>query len=302
MRIVVTGGTGFVGRELLPNLQGRNHGLVVASRDPEAARTRLSPGMSTCPLSGEGMQTALRGSGAVIHLAGEPIVEGRWTEEKKRSIRSSRVDVTKRLVADLGAVPQLERPRVLVAGSAVGWYGETGEETRAEGAPAASDFLAGVCEEWEAAARGAEALGLRVVLLRTGIVLSPDGGALAAIERPVRAFVGAPLGPGRNWMSWIHRTDLVALIGFALELPSVRGPLNGVAPEPARQADVVRGVARRLHRPCWPGVPRPLVRLLFGEKADILLMSQRVEPRVASEHAFAWRHPNLDAALDDIYG
>jgi uncharacterized protein (TIGR01777 family) len=301
MRIIVTGGTGFIGHALLPNLLGRNHGLVVASRDPEAARSRVPKGVATCPLSGDGLRQALRGSGAVIHLAGDPVVEGRWTQEKKRRIRSSRVDVTRALVEDLAAVPQAERPGILVSGSAVGWYGETGEDARAEGAPASRDFLGSVCEEWEAAARGAESLGLRVVLLRTGIVLGPGGGALEPIERAVRAFAGAPLGPGRNFVSWIHRDDLVAMIGFALEKSSVRGPLNGVAPEAARQREIVCGVARRLHRPCWPGIPRPLVRLIFGEKADAMLMSQRVEPRVARDQAFAWRFPTLAQALDDLY-
>lgn len=301
MRIIVTGGTGFIGRALLPNLQGRNHGVVVASRDPEAARGRLPAGVTTCPLAGEGLQAMLSGAGAIVHLAGEPVAQGRWTEEKKRRIRESRVDVTRQLVADIAAIPVDERPGVLVSGSAVGWYGETGDEPRAEGAPPATDFLGVTCRDWEEAALGAQGLGLRVVLLRTGVVLGKGGGALAQLEKPIRAFVGAPLGNGRNWFSWIHLEDLVAMIGFALEKNSIRGPINGVAPEKVRQRDVLKALASRLGRPCWPGIPAPLVRLIFGEKADILLMSQLIEPRVAKEHDFAWRFPTLKAAMDDLH-
>lgn len=300
MRIVVTGGTGFIGRALIPNLQGRNHGIVVASRDPEAAKARLAPGTATCPLSGDGLRAALRGSGAVVNLAGEPVAEGRWTAEKKARIRSSRVDATMRLVEDLASLPPGERPSVLISGSAVGWYGETGEDERDESAPAAGDFLARTCRDWEDAARGAERLGMRVVLLRTGVVLGRGGGALAALETPFRMFVGAPLGNGANWFPWVHLDDLVAMIGFALERPDVRGPINGVAPECARQVQVCRELARRLHRPCWPGVPRPLVRLLFGEKSAVLLASQRIVPRVALDKSFAFRFRTIDAAMADL--
>lgn len=301
MRIIVTGGTGFIGRALIPNLQGRNHGVVVASRDPEAARARLPVGVTACPLQGEGLQAVLRGAGAIVHLAGEPVAEGRWTPEKKRRIRESRVDVTRRLVEDLAALPASERPGVLVSGSATGWYGETGEEPRDETAAAADDFLGTTCRDWEAAARGAEALGVRVVLLRTGVVLGRGGGALPQLEQPIRMFVGAPLGNGINWFPWIHLEDLVAMIGFALERSEIRGPINGVAPGALRQRELMRALARRLRRPCWPGIPSPLVRLIFGEKADILLMSQRIEPRVAERHAFAWRYPTIESALDELH-
>ena len=303
MRIVVTGGTGFVGQGLVPNLQGRNHGIVVASRDPDGARARLPPGVATCGLSGESLQQSLRGAGAVVNLAGDPIAQGRWDDEKKLRIRSSRVEVTQRLVEEIAAVPAQERPRVLVSASAVGWYGDTGDEARDESAAAGADFLAQVCRDWERAALQAEPHGVRVVVLRLGLVLARGGGVLEALERPFRMFAGAPLGPGTNWQSWIHRGDLASLVGFALERDLLRGAVNAVTPEPVRHLTLCRALARRLHRPCWPGIPRPIVRLLFGEeKARTLLMSQRVVPRVAQSQGFAWRLPSLDAALAEEYG
>ena len=301
MRIIVTGGTGLLGRRLLPALMGRNHGVVVASRDPERARRTLPAGVAACPLSGPGLLEALAGSGAVFNLAGEPVVEGRWSPEKKERIRDSRAGRTRALVAEIASLPPAQRPRVLVSASATGWYGETGEDTRDETAPPAADFLGVTCSEWEVAAREAQALGMRVVLARMGVVLAREGGALATLERVFRAFVGAPLGNGVNWMSWIHIEDAVEMLAFALEVDSVRGPMNVVAPEPVRQLALCRALARKLHRPCWPGVPRPLVRLLFGEKADVLLSSQRIVPRVAREGRFAFRHPTLDQALADLY-
>lgn len=300
MRIVITGGTGLVGSKLIPNLQGRNHGVVVVTRDPEAARARLPHGTATFALDAP-LREALHGSGAVIHLAGEPIVQGRWTPAKKERIRASRVDATRRLVTEIAAVPKAERPGVLVAASAIGWYGDAGEQEMDETAPPGADFLAGVCRDWEAAALAARDLGVRVAVLRFGIVLAREGGALRELDRVFRMFVGAPLGPGANWMSWIHHEDLTAMIGFALEREDIRGPVNAVSPEPVRQVQLCRALARRLRRPCWPGVPRPIVRLLFGEKADVLLGSQRVLPRVAQSHAFAYRHPTIAGALADLY-
>lgn len=301
MRIVVMGGTGFVGRRVVGILGARNHGVVVASRDPDAARARLPPGVATCGMDGDSLLSALAGAGAVVNLAGEPVITGWWTAERKRGIRESRVDGTRRLVAAMASLAAHERPRVLVSGSAIGWYGDTGEDARDESASQGSDFLARTCIDWEAAAREAEAHGIRVVLVRTGIVLDRGGGALAQMEPAFRGFVGAPLGPGANWMSWIHRDDLALLIAFACESERLKGPVNAVAPEPARQITLCRGIARRLRRPCWPGVPRPLVRLLFGERAGILLGSQRIMPKAALDAGFAYRFGTLEGALDDLY-
>ena len=300
MRVVVIGATGFVGRALLAELARRGHAAVAASRDPARAAREL--GVATCASEGEGLVAALAAADAVVNLAGDPIFEGRWTDEKKRRIRDSRVGATRSLVESLASVDAARRPRVLVNTSAIGWYGETGESTVDETSRApGGDFLARVCVDWEIAARHAEPLGVRVVLPRFGIVLDRGGGALKPLEMAFKSFVGAPLGPGANWVSWIHRDDLATLLADMVEQERHVGPVNAVTAEPVRQIELCRALARVLRRPCWPGVPRPIVRVVFGEKGEAMMASSRVAPALLERLGWRPRHATVSAALADIY-
>ena len=293
MKTLITGGTGLLGRTLLEGLLAP----VVLSRDPDRARRTLGPVTvhRWDPETGPAPTAALRGVEAVFNLAGDPVVQGRWTTEKKRRIRDSRVIGTRNLVAALAAAQS--RPRVLVSASAVGYYGDQGDRECDEDSPRGGGFLAEVCAEWEREALAAEELGVRVVLARIGIVLAPGGGALQRMVAPFRLGAGGPLGSGRQWMPWVHVDDVIGLLRHAARNTSVRGALNVVAPAPARNADFTRALARQLHRPALLFVPRAALRLAFGEMSDVLLASQRVAPRQAERSGYVFRYPELRGAL-----
>jgi uncharacterized protein (TIGR01777 family) len=237
----------------------------------------------------------LRDAEAVIHLAGEPVAQ-RWTAEAKRRIRESRIEGTRNLVQAMAKLPRA--PQALICASAVGYYGSRGDETLTEQSAPGAGFLPEVCTAWESAAAGAEPLGIRVVSLRTGVVLARHGGALARMLPPFRMGVGGRLGSGRQWMSWIHLEDLCEMYCFAAEQP-VRGALNGVAPQPVTNADFTRVLGSVLHRPAVFPVPPIALRLLFGEMSEVLLASQRILPKAAGEAGFRFRFSQLDAALAD---
>lgn len=297
MRVFVTGATGLVGRAVCAALAGAGHEVDALSRSPEARRS-LPPGARVVvgdPAVAGPWQDELARADACVHLAGEPVAEGRWDAEKKRRIRASRVDST-RNVAD---VVRARGPSVLVSGSAVGLYGERGDEVLDERSPPGEGFLADVCRAWEEAARPAEARA-RVILLRTGIVLARDGGALPRIVRPFRLFAGGPLGDGSFWQPWIHLADEVGLVRLALEDGRVRGPLVAAAPEPVRNADLARAIGRVLHRPSLVPAPALAIRLVAGEVADVLLASQRAVPRKALELGYRFRFPEIEGALRDL--
>ena len=293
MRIAITGASGLIGRRLLKNLAAAGHSLHVLSRH---AGTNLPPGvrLSVWDASrGEPPADSLQDVDAVVHLAGEPVAQ-RWNAHARQAIRQSRVTGTRNLVQALAKLPK--KPEVLVCASAVGYYGSRGDEILNESSSPGADYLAQICVDWEQEAQAAEASGIRVVRVRTGLVLDARGGALPRMLPPFRMGVGGKLGSGKHWMSWIHLEDLAALFQFALANP-VSGPLNGVAPNPVINADFTRALAASVHRPAIFPVPAFALRLLFGEMSEILLSSQRALPQAAEAAGFRFRYPELAPAL-----
>ena len=300
MRVLIVGGSGLIGSALAESLVKDSHEAVVLSRSP--AKQQLSRGVRAVAWDGRTLgpwvEELSRAEG-VVNLAGESIF-GRWTAAKKARIRANRVE-TSRLVAEAFAAVK-RRPLVLVQGSAVGCYGDTGETVIDESASPGSDFLADVCREWEAASAAVEALGVRRPIVRTSIVLSRRGGALKPLALGFRAFLGGPLGDGRQWMPWIHEADEVGAIRFLLESPAATGPFNLVAPEAARNADVARAIGKVLRRPSWLPAPKVGVRLLLGELGETMLAGQHVVPARLQSLGFRFRFPTLAAALADLLG
>jgi hypothetical protein len=297
MRILVTGATGFVGRRLVEEFHRQGHTLVALSRNPEAAKRSL-PALDEAhrwnPLRELTPADAFRGVEAVVHLAGETVT-GRWTEEKKQSIRDSRVLGTANLVK---AMVRLEtKPQVMVSASAIGYYGDRGEEELTEDSGPGNDFLAEVCQEWEKEAGKVEWGGVRSARVRVGIVLGAGGGALGAMLLPFKLGAGGPLGSGRQWWSWVHRDDLVALILHLIEHADFSGAVNGTAPAPARQKDFAKVLGRVLWRPAFLPAPAFALKMVLGGFSTELLSSKRVLPTAAPALGFRFRYPQLEGAL-----
>jgi uncharacterized protein (TIGR01777 family) len=305
MHVAVTGGTGLIGRRLVVRLREEGHTVRLLSRHRAGPVQGLSTGDSqafwdagTPPAPG-----LLEGCEAVVHLAGEPVAQ-RWTRGVKERIRASRVEGTAGLVR---AAREAGGVRHFVSASAVGFYGEAGSRPLTEASPPGDDFLARVCVEWEAAAREAEGAGARVVLLRLGVVLHPEGGALQRVLPLFRAGLGGPVAGGGQWMSWVHREDAVALTLRALREEGergagapLRGPVNVTAPHPVTNADFTRALGQALHRPAALPVPALAVRLALGEAAAAVLASQRALPAVAQEAGHRFLFPTLPEALADV--
>lgn len=304
MNVVVTGGTGFVGRRLVEDLVRSGHGVTVLARDPDRAAPRLPAKCRTVRWDARNDvdPQVLRGADAVVHLAGEGVLDARWTSTRKAQILESRTRSAQSLVAAMGRLKKAERPRVFVSASAIGWYGDRGDERLDESSPAGTGFLAEVCRAWEEALLPARPLGVRTVSVRIGIVLGRGGGALDAMLLPFRLGLGGRLASGKQWMSWIHIDDLVSLIRRAIEDERISGPLNGVAPRPARNAAFTAALASVLGRPALFPVPAAALQLVLGEMGSVLLHSQRVRPRVAQELGFFFRFPTLRKALADLCG
>jgi len=298
MRTLVTGATGLIGRALLERLES----AVVLTRRPARAE-HCDPKVEVhawSPEAGSPPVGALGGVDVVFNLAGEPVAEGRWTAEKKRRIRDSRVLGTRNLVAGLAALEK--RPRVLVSASAVGYYGDRGEEEIVESSPVGRGFLAEVCADWEREALAAEALGIRVVCVRMGIVLATGGGALARMLTAFRLGAGGKLGDGRQWMPWIHLDDVVGILLHASRDGRIRGAMHAVGPRPVTNADFTRALGQVVHRPAFLAVPKIALRLAFGEMGQILTDSQRVLPTVAEQTGYAFKYPDLGDALKAVLG
>lgn len=288
MRVVVTGGTGFIGGALCRALRVAGHAVTIVGRKPGY--------VPVLTVTWDRAAEVVREADAIVNLAGEPIAGGRWTAARRREIVDSRVLATRALVDAMTA--SAARPKTLVSASAIGYYGSRGDEAIDEAAPGGAGFLADVCTAWEAEARRAEPLGVRVVRLRIGIVLAPDGGALARMLVPFRAGLGGPLGSGRQVMSWIHRDDLVAMILAALGSDAWHGAVNGTTPSPVTNREFAQTLGRVLGRPAVLPAPGFALRLVLGEMADVLLTGQRVLPAVAEAQGFSWRHPTLSGALE----
>lgn len=304
MKILVTGATGFVGRPLVRRLLAAGHEVEAFSRDSEHAASVLP---ARCRVDGwnprAGVSLAhLEPLDAVIHLAGEGIADARWSDGRKQALYRSRIDTTRALVKAMAELPAARRPKTFVCASATGYYGDRGDEELDERSAVGSGFLADICRDWEKEAFAAEAHGIRTVAVRTGVVLDRDGGALDKMLPPFRLGVGGRIGSGKQWMSWIHLDDLVELFRFAIDNPQVRGPLNGVAPNPVTNAQLTAALARVLGRSALFPVPAFALKVAFGEMSTVLLGSQRVRPAVAERLGFKFEFADIAAALAEICG
>ena len=298
MKILVTGSTGLVGSALIPALEAKGRQIArLVRKAPKNKETEIFWDPEKGALNAE----ELEGIDAAVHLAGENLAEGRWDEEKKRRIRESRVKGT-RLLSE--ALAKLKRkPQVLVSASAVGFYGNRGDEILSEQSASGSDFVAEVCREWELATQPAAQAGVRVVNLRFGVIFSAKGGALKKMLLPFKLGVGGKLGNGRQYMSWITLDDAVGVIEFALENEKLRGPVNAVAPDGVTNKEFTKALGSALSRLTIFPVPAFMVRLAFGEMADeTLLTSQRVEPVRLKEEGYVFKYPELKTALKHVLG
>jgi uncharacterized protein len=295
MRILITGASGLIGKALRPSLEPKGYELILASRrepkDPQHVQWNPDTGFAEPDLS------RLEGLDAVIHLAGENVSGLRWTEEKKKAIRDSRVFGTRSLIETFDKLKA--KPKAFISGSAIGFYGDRGDEVMTESSAPGKTYLSEVCKEWEAESRRAEDMGIRTVLLRTGIVLSKDGGALATMMTPFKLGVGGVVGSGKQWMSWISLDDVVGIINFALENESVRGAVNVVAPNPVTNEEFTKTLGSVLYRPTFLPLPEFAVHMVFGEMGDALLLdSTRVIPKRLQDNGYEFRFTDLKPALE----
>jgi uncharacterized protein (TIGR01777 family) len=298
VRILITGGTGLIGRRLCKVLLAEGHELTVLSRNPDSVPEKC--GARVHAMAGLEKWQPNQTFEAVINLAGEPIVDVRWTAERKQALWDSRVTLTEELVRRISAARQ--KPRVLLSGSAVGYYGNGGDADLDESAGAGDDFAAQLCLAWELAARGAESSGVRVCLLRTGLVLSRQGGLLGRMLLPFKLGLGACLGNGKQWMSWVHIDDYAVMLLGLLNNAQASGPYNMTAPQPVTNAEFTATLAKVLHRPAPFFVPAMLLRLGMGERARLLLEGQNVLPKKMDKTGFRFAFKILADALHDLLG
>ncbi|MBV9404079.1 MAG: TIGR01777 family oxidoreductase [Acidobacteriaceae bacterium] len=296
MDYLITGATGFIGRQLVGQLLALGHEVNYLGR--KRSRTMDSRAAFHCwTLEQLPPLDSISRLDAIIHLAGEPIMQ-RWAPEVKRRIRASRVESTRNLVSAIGTLRH--KPQVLVSASAIGYYGDRGDEILTETSAPGADFLARVCIDWESEADRARGFGVRVVTIRNAIVLGTHGGALKKMLRPFRMGLGGRFGDGRQWMSWIHVDDLVRLLICAVENSAMSGPVNGGSPDPVTNAELTRTLGRVLHRPAVLPVPKLVLKLAFGEVGEVMLGSQRVLPAAAQRNKFDFQYPDLGTALESL--
>ncbi|NET08600.1 MAG: TIGR01777 family protein [Merismopedia sp. SIO2A8] len=304
MKVAVTGATGFVGRRLVEKLQEQQHDIVVFTRNGTNAGTIFPTSafpnveiVAYTPTRSGPWQASISGCDGVVNLAGEPIAEGRWTSKRKQEIMESRQIGTEKVVE---AIAQASRkPSVLISSSAIGYYGTSETATFDEASTPGSDFLAEVCKNWEAAAQKVTESGTRLVIIRTGIVLAM-GGAIAKMYTPFQLFAGGPIGSGQQWVSWIHRDDLVALILRALSDSNICGVLNGTAPNPVRMSEFCREMGGVMNRPSWLPVPSFALEALLGDGAQVVLSGQQVLPKQTLATGFTYQYPTIAPALKEI--
>lgn len=296
MKVVVAGGTGFIGSTLCDRLTEKGYSLVLLSQRPAPPHIASNRQWTTWdPDKNGSWEQVIDGANAVINLAGEPIPAKRWTTAQKEKIRASRVNATRALVAAIGKAKI--KPEILLNASAIGYYGPRGDETVGEDTEPGKDFLSQVCVEWEREAQKAEGYGVRVVKLRTGIVLGKGGGALAKMVPPFKLFIGGPLGTGKQWVSWIHLEDEVGLIIHLLQKGDAAGAVNATAPSPVTMKELCRTMGKVLGRPSWAPVPSFALRLILGEMADVVLTGQRVLPAKAQQLGYNFKYTDLTEAL-----
>ena len=299
MRVVIAGGSGFIGRHLVASLVNDRHQVVVLSRGADGSAAQA--GVQVVPWDARAVSDDwlphLRGAHAVVNLAGVSIGSGRWTRRRMAEILSSRLDATNAIVQALQRLPAAERPAALVSASGIDYYGDRGDDRVTEDSPAGQSFLAGVSRQWEGAAQQAEPLGVRVVLVRTALVFGREAPAFRLLVLPFRLYAGGPLGDGRQWFTWIQIDDLVGLYRLALENTAVRGPLNAVAPDLRRQREVAREIGRAMHRPAIMPAPALVLRLALGDQSQLLLHGRRAEPQQAERLGYRFRFPGLREAL-----
>jgi len=301
MKTLVIGATGLIGRNLCRLLAAEGHTVSAVSRS--VTKPAGLPVVETYqwePESGPLPQAALDEVDAVVNVAGEPIDARRWNDEQKRRIRDSRVVATENIVEGLRSADR--KPAIFVSGSAVGFYGDRGDEELDEHSPAGRGFMSELCQEWEARAARATDLGIRVVQVRTGVVLSTESGALKKMLAPFKLGLGGTLGSGTQWFPWIHIEDIAGIFYHAIQTGSLTGPVNGGAPHPVTNSQFTRQLARTLHRPAFLPVPETAMRVLVGEMADVLFGSLRVLPKAALASGYEFRHPQLAEALTNLLG
>lgn len=302
MKVIVTGATGFIGGALVRALLQRGDAVVALTRNVEAARRKLPPGVEAVQWDvrdGGPWMDVFNGADGVVNLAGENAFTKPWTQREKQRILQSRVDATNVVVNALAKADP--RPRVLVNASGMDFYGSQGDTVLTEESPSGSTFLAGVTRQWEAAARKAEDLGVRVVLMRNSLVFGRQGGILPLVALPFRFFMGGVIG-GKQWVSWIAIDDEVGLIIFALTHDELRGPVNAAAPNPVPMRVFSQEIGRALHRPVWAPVPAGLVRTVLGEQGNVILGSIRLQPKVAQEAGYHFQYPELSQTLREELG
>ncbi|MCG7601879.1 TIGR01777 family oxidoreductase [Halomonas sp. McH1-25] len=297
MRILITGGSGFVGQLLCRYLQERGHALSVVSRSPDKARRHLPAG---CDIRQHVLDFVDTSPDAIVNLAGESIAGRRWSEAQKQRLLDSRLGITHDLVTLCARLPT--PPKVMVSGSAMGYYGDQGQRSVDEDTEPHDEFAHRLCAEWETAARGAERYDVRVALLRTGLVLDADGGALQKMLPAFRLGLGGRMGGGRQFMPWIHRLDLVRSIEYLLRETTLKGPFNGSAPRPVTNAEFTRTLAKHVQRPALVPAPAPLLKLALGEMSRLLLTGADMRPRRLEAAGFTFLYPTLDEALTAILG
>ena len=302
MKVVVSGGTGFIGKTLVKYLTETQHEIIVLARNPVSAKEHFGASVSIERWNGKASgpwTQQLNGADAVVNLAGQSIGAKRWTTERKEVILSSRIDTTSALVTAMSEAKQ--KPSVLINVSGVGYYGNVENGDVTESFPNGNDFLANICRQWEHAASAAETLGSRVVLLRNAVVLERESEALKKMMLPFNMFAGGWLGSGQQWFPWVHRDDVVRSIEFALQHSNLSGAVNVVAPEATTNKEFCRMLGQAMHRPCWAPVPSFVLKTVLGEMSEMVLTGQRAVPKKLLDAGFSFRYPTLQECLSAIF-
>ncbi|GJL62971.1 MAG: epimerase [Nitrospirales bacterium] len=301
MNIIVAGGTGFIGHHVSQTMIENQHDVTVLSRNPAQSRDHVhrEASITDWDTLRNKIEETTGGVDAIINLAGTPIADARWTSSRKQLLIDSRVETTRRLVETIGSVSI--KPKTLINASGIGFYGADKSITMTESSPPGEGFLAELSQKWEREAYHASDHGVRVICLRMGMVLGSDGGALSKMKTPFKLFVGGPIAPGTQKVSWIHLDDLARLMMWLLDKPTLSGPINAVAPQFVSMSEFCKRLGEALHRPSWLPVPAFALNVMLGELAEMLTTGQQVEPRTITQEGFSFRYPNLREALQSLF-